>query len=86
MTAFLLGLLAGLLVGAVLGCRVRGRRRYNAGVAAGRASECLEHGWVQDQFVTPKPRRRFLLRSDRQPDPLVTRGGVQRTDRPVFYR
>ncbi len=58
-----------------LGARVRGRRRYIAGVAAGLDFAAIEHG-LPREAVRPLPRpRRFLIRSDRKPDPepLVTR-------------
>lgn len=68
-----------LLTGLALGSRLRGRRRYNAGVAAGRVSERLEHGWRDDPFWSaPLPRKRRLwLLLNRQvipgPPQLVTR-------------
>lgn len=53
-----------LLLGMTLGRRLRSRRRFNAGVAAGRKSECLVHGWRDDPSLSarlPRKRRLWLL-------------------------
>lgn len=42
-------------VGAFVGVLIRGRRRYNSGVAAGQALTELAHGWKA--VVMPEPRR-----------------------------
>lgn len=68
MTALLASNALALLLGVCWGVRLRGRRRFNAGVAAGRSSERLEHGWRDDPGLShPLPRkcRRWLL-LDRQ--------------------
>lgn len=67
-TAFLFGLL--------LGVRRYGRWRYNAGVADGRRSERLEHGWRDDPHLSvrvPRQRRWRVLNRQQVDEPLVFR-------------
>ena len=73
--ALLLSHLVVLGLGFGLSCLVRGRRRYNAGVAAGRKFTQIEHGLPPEDVRPARSPRRFLIRSNRKPDPepLVTR-------------
>ncbi len=58
--------LAALLLGYLLG-RLRSRRRYNAGVAAGAEQTLREHGWHCDPNLAA-PKRRLWRSLDRQAD------------------
>lgn len=55
-----------LLIGLALGAQLPRRRRFNAGVAAGRRAERLEHGWRDDPALSHVPRQRRWRHLDRK--------------------
>lgn len=59
------------LVAFELGRRMRCRGRFNAGVAAGREAERLEHCWVEDPALRV-PKRRPWSRLNRKPEPVAS--------------
>lgn len=73
-----------LLAGIVLGRRPHARRSFNAGVAAGRASECQVHGWVRDPSLADPKRPRWPVLNRKPPDaPFVAVAAADPTPRIV---
>lgn len=65
-----------IIFGLLLGVRLFGRRRFNAGVAVGRRAERLEHGWHDDPHLRariPQPRRWRVLNRQHVNEQLVFR-------------
>lgn len=67
-----------LLLGIVLGRRSHLRRRFNEGVAAGRAAECQVHGWGPDPALAVQKPGRWPVLNRKRPDAPFVATGAQR--------
>ena len=69
-----------LTLGLTLGRRARLRRRFNEGVAVGRAAECQAHGWQPDPaLAVQKPGRWLVLNRKPLEAPFVSRAPADST-------